>query len=368
MAPNISEITALVAAGGTGGHFFPAAATLDKISELTGRKVRAVFVGRKDKIEFEAAPKLGFEFREIPMRGFAGLFSPDTLRLPFRTLKSMAICRGIIKEIKPNFCLCAGAYLSLPAGLVASRRRVPMFLMESNVFPGKAIRLLSPRADLIFASYEESFKYFPINIHGKIKVPGNPIRRDILSPPDRATASEKFGVNPETKTLLVFGGSLGAKSINAAVVSSMDRLFCSGFETIWQTGANFEAPKSLPASIKSFRFIDDMASAYAAADLVVSRSGATSVAEICAVGKPSILIPLSTASNDEQRSNARALVESGAAEMIEDSEIESRFFKAASEFINDDERLENAGKAAKTFAKPDAAEEIAKTILAEINF
>jgi UDP-N-acetylglucosamine--N-acetylmuramyl-(pentapeptide) pyrophosphoryl-undecaprenol N-acetylglucosamine transferase len=305
----------------------------------------------------------------MPITGLTSLFSISTLFLPYKIIKSRSICRSLIKKHKTNAVLCTGAYISYPAGVAAAEAKLPLILMESNVSPGKTIQLLSKKASAIITSFEETYELFPSGLRDKIYCFGNPVRRQILSLPSQESAREALGLNPDLKTILIFGGSLGSRSINEAIEKILNNLLQINIQILWQTGFNFspnddffDNPEKYP-NLRVFRFIDDMASAYSAADLIISRAGATTVAELAASGKPSILVPLPSASNNEQTLNAEQLEKSGAAIVLNDSDLDAQLEKVIFELIKDNNSLEIMNKETVKLAKPLAAKKIAEKII-----
>jgi UDP-N-acetylglucosamine--N-acetylmuramyl-(pentapeptide) pyrophosphoryl-undecaprenol N-acetylglucosamine transferase len=357
------RINILVAAGGTGGHLFPALAVVEQLEILTNGNLNVQFAGTPNRIEAEKIPALGYNFFPMPITPFKGLFSLQSYLLPFNLYKSISICKRLIKENNIQAVICTGAYLSYPAGVAASKCGVPLILMESNVNPGKTIKMLANKASLIITSFEETTGYFVSDIRKKVKMLGNPVRKDILTLPTRENALQKFELEKEKKTLLIFGGSLGAASINNAALSIINSIDLNQWQVIWQTGKDFTIDKDLPEGVKSMKFIDDMASAYAASDLVISRSGATTVAELCIVGKPSVLVPYPSASNNEQEENAGVLEKSGAAILIKNSDAIAGVPKAFDDISVDEELLRNMGQKAFSLAQPNAAFNSAKAVL-----
>lgn len=353
----------LVAAGGTGGHLFPALAVVEQLEILTNGKLTAHFAGTPNRIESEKIPALGYNFYPMPITPFKGLFSMQSYLLPYNLHKSISICKSIIKKNNIQVVICTGAYLSYPAGVAASKCGVPLILMESNVNPGKTIKMLSHRASMIITSFEETAGYFDNETREKVKMLGNPVRKDILSLPARDGAIQKFGLNSARKTLLIFGGSLGAASINSAAEVIIKSIDLSKWQVIWQTGKDYIPGSDIPEGVKSMRFIDDMASAYSVSDLVISRSGATTVAELCIVGKPSVLVPYPSASNNEQEENARVLEKSGAARLVKNSDAITGVPKAFAEISVDEEHLRIMGQKAFSLAQPNAAINSAKAVL-----
>lgn len=361
------NLKVLIAAGGTGGHLFPALALVEELQILLNGHLVPIFVGNGEKIESRVIPKLGYQFHKIPVRGFNGIFQLNTLTLPVKIFNSILKCRSLIRKHKIDACVCAGAYISYPAGIAAHQERIPLILMESNVFPGKTNRLLSEKATAIFTAFEESERYFSQPIKKKIKYLGNPIRQALAKLPNQEEARAKFNLAPKKKTILVFGGSLGARSINQAIEKIIPNFADSGIQFLWQTGTNYQLPQSLPEYVTPLTFINDMASAYSAADLVIARSGATTVTELCVVGKPSILIPLPTAANNEQELNASILEEKKAAVMLPDESLNDELEAVIRNVISDKKLLSWMGKIAKSIAKPDAAKKSAEELMKIIN-
>lgn len=362
----MAKLNLLVAAGGTGGHLFPAMAVVEQLEEILGDDFKAYFVGSPDRMESRIVPNKGYEYFSINISGFAGA-SLKTLKLPFQIISAVNKVKKFIRKNDIHAVLCAGAYLSYPPGLAAKIVNRALFIMESNINPGKTINMLAPKADMIFTSFDESKKYFDIELHDKIQSLGNPIRKAIADMPERNQAAEKLGLDPQKITIFAFGGSLGAVSINKAIETNLDYFNRNDLQLIWQTGSNYSAPKSLPDNIKSLVFIDDMNTAYAASDLVMSRSGATTVAELCITGKPSILVPLASASNNEQEHNAKFLEKNNAAIMIKDTDISAKFVDIMDRIIRDRVKLAIMGQSAKALGRPDAARHTAEEIIKFMN-
>jgi UDP-N-acetylglucosamine--N-acetylmuramyl-(pentapeptide) pyrophosphoryl-undecaprenol N-acetylglucosamine transferase len=355
----------LIAAGGTGGHLFPAMAVVNEIKKIHP-KSRFTFTGREDKIEGRIIPKTEHSFLPIDVRGFTKKIDFNLLKLPFKFYFAYNKVKNYIKNNNVNAVICAGAYISYSPGLAASRSGTPLFLLEANVNPGKAIQLLSKKAGLIFTSFEESKNYFDNDIHSKIIYTGNPVRDELLEKIDKKEALSKFNFVQTKKTILIFGGSLGAKSINNATLDLINH-FGNQFQFIWQTGSNYEINKNLPDNVRQFQFIDDMALAYSAADIVISRSGATTVAELEVLSKPSILVPLPSASNNEQYYNAKSLEDNNAAIVISDEQLKDKLIKIVNDLIRDDDRLNKMANYAGELAKPTAAKSAAENILNYLN-
>lgn len=358
----------MVAAGGTGGHLFPAMAVVEQLLERGFSRDQFIFVGTPDKIESRKVPAAGFRYETLPIRGLTSLRSISTLTLPFKILKSVQSCSSLIKKNDVRAVICAGAYISYPAGLAAARNNKLLYLMQADANPGKAVKALADKADRIFVSFEDSHRYFSEANRGKLMVSGNPVRRDFLSPPAKSAARRSLGLDTDRPVLFVFGGSLGARSINLAMQQHLHTLAEAGIQIIWQTGKTFDpAGLNVPQGVQVSEFIDDMATTYAAADLILARAGATTAAELTALGKPSILVPLPSATNDEQNENAKLLEAAGAARRIIDADIADALPRAITELLNAPEALAAMGAAAASLARPDAAQSIAKTIIDDLS-
>ncbi len=360
------KLNILLAAGGTGGHLFPAIAVAEQLQRLTDNNINLEFIGTKDRIESKIIPEMGYVYHTIPITGYTGI-SLQSVALPWRIFSSVLKSRALMKVREIDALICAGAYISFPPGVAAHQLGVPYYIMESNVNLGKTNEKLAPNADLIFTSFKESESYINDDLKNKIRNYGNPIRNFLLNLPDKNEAIESFELEVNKRTVLIIGGSLGARSINIAVEKSLHELAKLDFQFIWQTGKNFVAPANLPQNIKQTQFIKDMASAYAAADLVVSRSGATAVAEICVAGKPSILVPMPSASNNEQYFNAKAMEDAKAAVLVLDNKIGEEFLTVMTDLAKDNAKLNQLSQAVRILAKPDAAERVAKEILNSLN-
>lgn len=349
------KLKILFAAGGTGGHFFPAAAVADELKKLAGGNFKGIFIGSPDKIEGSASKKLGWDFVELKMSGVGSLMSLKNITLPFKAIAWIAKCRKIIQSEQIDAVVASGAYLSFAPGIAASQKRRPLFLLESNVAPGKSIKALAGVAEAIFTSFEATENYLPPSALGKIVCAGNPVRSDLLELPDKNKAIERFGLPPGKTTIFAFGGSLGARSVNFAIEKALPKIDGADFQLIWQTGKEFDAPPDLPENVRASRFIYDMNNAYAAADFVIARAGATTIAELTAIGKPSLLVPYPYAANDHQRKNALHLVEQGAALMVEDSEIGEKLPEILFDVAANLGKYESFGETAAKLGKPKAA-------------
>lgn len=356
----------LIGAGGTGGHLYPALAVLEEIANITGKKPQAFFAGRKDKIEAEVAVREGYEFVPTDVYGINKLLSIKTLLLPMKVRQTIRQLRNLIQENNIQACICTGSYISYSPGIASAKQNIPLFLMESNVNPGKSLKMLTPHAANIFTSFTESKSFFPKDVHNKIILSGNPVRQNISNLPSKKEALKFFNIDEQKPTVLIFGGSLGAYSINQSVEASLKYFAEKNYQIIWQTGKKYDVSAEIPTNVKQMSYIEDMNMAYAASDLVVCRSGATTVAELTATGKPSILIPLPSASNNEQFHNASALEERGAAIILNDKNLSNDLVKLIDWHINDVAKLKRMGTQAKEMEMENAASIVANKIIEKL--
>jgi UDP-N-acetylglucosamine--N-acetylmuramyl-(pentapeptide) pyrophosphoryl-undecaprenol N-acetylglucosamine transferase len=361
----VEPVRLLVAAGGTGGHVYPGIAIAEEwMRQHPDSSV--TFVGTARGIESKAVPAAGFAFRAIEARGFPRRPSLQAVPSLLSFLRGFGQVAAIIKEVKPHVILATGGYVSGPAAIWARLLGIPLVLQEQNSVPGAANRWLSLIATEVHISFVESRGYF--RRRNKLKVSGNPIRRSLLRQ-DRAGAYEALGLDPERRTLLVFGGSRGASSINRAVQGALPLLARVGrLQAIWQTGtqdaeAMAAAAKGAPFPVRAVPYLDEMDKAYAIADLAICRAGAMTITELTACGVPSILVPYPHAARDHQTQNARGLVDRGAAEMIPDAELSAEGLASRIEALfRDESRLRRMGRSARAFSRTNAAERIVRSI------
>ncbi|MEI8134252.1 MAG: undecaprenyldiphospho-muramoylpentapeptide beta-N-acetylglucosaminyltransferase [bacterium] len=321
----MKQKTIVIASGGTGGHLYPTIAVAEEIREKYP-EVRVVFIGTPDRIEAREVPKAGFEFISIEISA-PGKSLKHLLKFPLQYLKAYRRSQQILSEIGAGAFLGGGAYLSVPVAYAAKRKKIPIALLEINAVAGRANKVLTKNADKIFLSYPEAASDFGAIGVEKIQVVGTPVRTSLSSPTtSQPIAREHFGLDPNKRTLLVFGGSLGARSINAAMRRGAQQFLDAGMNIIWQTGnaeTTSEAKKEFSsASLRVLDFISEMQTAYTAADLVVCRAGASTLAELATIGKAAILVPYPLAIKNHQEVNALAYESSGAADVIKDSELE----------------------------------------------
>jgi UDP-N-acetylglucosamine--N-acetylmuramyl-(pentapeptide) pyrophosphoryl-undecaprenol N-acetylglucosamine transferase len=361
-----SNSSILIAAGGTGGDLFPAIAVMEELHKIIPN-LTVHFTGSPDRIESRYLPQNGYPFTPMnSLRGFRGL-SSSMLKLPITILKAVLEAKSIIQKHQPACIICGGNYISLPVGIYAVLSRIPLILIEPNVKPGKTNALLGKYAKLIILGFEETKRVYK-SIIGKMTFPnmvhcGNPLRSVFIDRiPTKEYGAKAFNLDASKTTLFVFGGSLGARSINQALIKMIDRLSEKGIQILWQTGTEFKINRTLPANVHVMQFIDDMPSAYACADLVICRAGGGTVAELAVCGKPAILIPLPGASNNEQVLNAETLYQHGAAIVIEDGALDTELEYAIELLVNNQEKLHEMGNNAIKHGKPNAAKEAAELI------
>lgn len=358
----------LVAAGGTGGHIFPAVAVVEQLQRLTGDACSALFMGSMDRMETTLIPKLGYPYIGMPIVGFKGLRSASTLTLPFKIVRSINIARKALRSHKPHAVICTGAYVSYPVGMAAISERIPLFVLESNYNPGKTNARLARRATMVVLSFEGSVKFYPEQYHNRLVTLGNPVRSQIYSNLTQEQARLQWGLEGGRPTVLVFGGSLGAGSLNKAMTNALQNLSSAPYQVLWQTGGNYHAPAELPANVTITPFIDDMGAAYAAADLVVCRSGATTIAELGIARKPAILVPLPSASTGEQQHNAGVVRDAGAAIVVADADCASLLVSEINRVMTERDMLVRMAEAMGVMGRPNAAVDTARLILNHCNW
>jgi UDP-N-acetylglucosamine--N-acetylmuramyl-(pentapeptide) pyrophosphoryl-undecaprenol N-acetylglucosamine transferase len=357
----------IIAGGGTGGHIFPAIAIANAIVKLQPQ-AEILFVGAKGKMEMEKVPLAGYRIEGLDIAGFNRSSLIKNIGLPFKLIKSFLQVREIIKLFKPTAVIGVGGYSSFPVLRFAQAKGIKTFIHESNSFAGKSNMLLGKKATKIFVAIDGMEKFFPAE---KIIISGNPVRESIVqSTVTKEDAIRFFSLEPYKKTILAIGGSLGAKSINEALAAGIDEFGKNDLQLIWQTGKPF-AEKGKEAAeghsnIWVNDFITQMEYAYAAADVVISRSGAMSVAELCVMKKPALFVPFPFAAEDHQTVNAQKLVNKNAAQMIKDSDAFNKLVQSVISISKDEplqERLiENISKLAITNADEIVAKEILKSI------
>lgn len=371
-------IRAIISGGGTGGHIFPALSIADKLKELSP-DTEILFVGALGKMEMEKVPAAGYKIIGLPVAGLQRKLTLSNLALPFKVLKSIRMAGKIIKDFKPDIAIGVGGFASGPLLWSASRKGIPTLLQEQNGFAGLTNKMLGKNAGKICVAYEGMEKFFPAD---RIVLTGNPIRKEIV-PSDAAMKAEAmkfYGLDPSKKHLLIVGGSLGSGTLNKSMMKWIEAGCPSGgdVEVIWQCGKWYKAEtdsfmkdaasKGLGGETLSHiwhsDFIKRMDLAYAAADVVISRSGASTVSELCAAHKAAIFVPSPNVAEDHQTHNAMALVRKDAALIVKDADAPEMLLETAVELLHDTEHIALLEKNIAPLAKTDASDSIAKEIYA----
>lgn len=358
MAPRV-----LFAGGGTGGHLYPAIAIADAVRTIAPDAV-ILFIGTKDKIEAQVVPKCGYAFATIWISGVRRSLSLSTLLVPVKLITALVQSFMHIRRFRPDVVVGTGGYVCGPPAFVANLLGIPVVLQEQNSYPGVTTRLLAHRVRQVYLTFERSQRF--LRRQDNTKVSGNPVRSSVGTV-SREEGAQRLGIDPSRKTMLVVGGSQGAASINTAVLGAVRDLSAIGVQIIWLTGKGdagrirsaVEAQTGL-SPIVVLPYLERMEDGYAAADLAVCRSGATTLAELMCAGLPSILVPYPFAAADHQTENARAMVEHGAALLCADSAASTDLGPMMLELFRDPQRLAAMGAAARQAAKPNAAQEIAR--------
>lgn len=360
----------IIAGGGTGGHVFPAIAIAKAIIKIMP-SADILFVGAIGKMEMDKVPLAGFKIVGLPIAGFQRKNLIKNINLPFKILRSFFKARRLVKNFKPDVVVGVGGYASAPIVFVSNLFKVPVLLQEQNAMPGLTNRLLAKKANKICVAYNEMDNFFPKE---KIILTGNPVRPEIKKlNVDRDIALRFFNLEADKKTVLVIGGSLGAYSINTALLKSLLKFDAQKVQFIWQTGISFSeqamqyVEEKNITNCKVFKFIEKMDYAYTVADVIVSRSGAISISELCLVKKPVILVPSPNVTDDHQKKNALALATKNAALMIEDENLENSLYEVVSGLVNDElKQLQLKTEIAK-IGTENADEDIAKEVINLLN-
>ena len=361
------ELRVIVSGGGTGGHIFPAVSIANAIKALQP-DAKILFVGALGRMEMQRVPAAGYEIKGLPIRGFfRPLWKPANIGVAIDYLKSKWLAKKLLKEFKPDVAVGVGGYASAAALGAANSLGIPTLLQEQNSYAGLANKNLARKAEKICVAYEGMERFFPAE---KIILTGNPVRQNLLDTTiSRDDAVKSYGFDPAKKTILLVGGSLGARTINESVLQHLDLVASSGVQFIWQTGkiyseeiANRLKGQDLP-NLKVTDFITDMGAAYKAADLVISRAGASSISEFCLIGKPVILVPSPNVAEDHQTKNALALSTKDAAIYVKDAEAPATLLKLAVDTVKDEAKLKSLSENVLKLALPDSAEIIAKEVI-----
>ncbi len=365
MAAGKAHKRIIIAGGGTGGHIFPAIAIANALKKQEPA-TEILFVGAKGKMEMEKVPQAGYSIEGLDIAGFNRSSLMKNIGLPFKLIKSFLQVRRIVNRVQPDAVIGVGGYSSFPVLRYAQAKGIPTFIHESNSFAGKSNMLLGKQATRVFVATDGMEQFFPAS---KITITGNPVRPAIgsVAAVNRAEARAFFGMQEGKKTLLIVGGSLGARSINEAVAARLDQLLSSGLQIIWQTGKTDAARWKEAAAGKGQVWVNDfitqMELGYAAADLVISRAGAMAIAELCVVKKPVVFVPYPFAAEDHQTVNAMNLVKKEAALMVKDSEAKDRLVSTILELAGDEQKQNELSIHIGRQAVLHADEEIAGAIL-----
>lgn len=354
----------IIAGGGTGGHIFPAIAIANALKKLDA-ETEILFVGAKGRMEMEKVPQAGYRIEGLDITGFNRSSLIKNIGLPLKLLKSFWQVRKIFRDFKPDAAIGVGGYSSFPVLRYAQAKGLKTFLHESNSFAGKSNILLGKKATKIFTGTGGMEKFFPVD---KILKTGNPVRAAITEPSvNRADAIRFFGLDEQKKTILVVGGSLGARSINEAISRWLDTLLAAGLQLIWQTGVPYAGTAKEKAAGKQGVWVNDfitrMEVAYAAADIVVARAGAMTVAELCVVKKPVLFVPYPFAAEDHQTMNAQQLVQQRAAWMLKDSEANEKLVPMALQLAADTNEQQELKKNIAALSVTNADQVIAEQVL-----
>ena len=359
----MKKLKFILSGGGTGGHIYPAIAIAN---ELKSRFPDAefLFVGAQDKMEMQKVPQSGYAIEGLWIAGLQRKLTLQNAMFPLKLVNSLWKSRKIIKKFKPDVVIGTGGFASGPLLQVANSLNIPTVIQEQNSYPGITNKLLSKKANAICVAYENLERFFP---KGKIVFTGNPVRQDILDiDSKRSEALSYFNLDENKKTLLIIGGSLGARRINQLIAKELDFLRNNNLQIFWQCGNLYMADYKHFSEIENVQvvsFIDRMDLIYAAADFVISRAGASSVSELCLVGKPTIFIPSPNVAEDHQTKNAKAIVDKNGALLIKESELDEKFESVFNKLIHDENLQKSLSENMKKLAKPNATKDIVEQIV-----
>ena len=357
------ELRIIISGGGTGGHIFPAVSIANAI-RAKYPEAKILFVGALGRMEMQRVPAAGYEIVGLPISGFNRKNMLKNVVVLYRIWKSQQMAKKIIRKFNPMAAVGVGGYASGPMLNQCTKMGIPCLIQEQNSYAGVTNKILSKKVDRICVAYDGMERFFPAD---KIVKTGNPVRQALLDTKlTKAEALKSFGLSEDKKTILIVGGSLGARTVNESVLQNLDMIKESGVQFIWQTGKYYNA--SIMAELKQrgtvpslhvTDFISDMGAAYKAADLVISRAGASSISEFCLIGKPVILVPSPNVAEDHQTKNAMALVNKNAALYVKDADALAEVVKLALQTVKDDARLKELSENILKLALPDSADIIA---------
>lgn len=360
----------IVSGGGTGGHIFPALSIANALKRLEP-DIEILFVGAEGKMEMEKVPEAGYRIEGLPVRGLQRKLTLENIKVLINLWRSLKKAKAIVKQFKPDAVVGVGGYASGPIGQIASKQGVPLILQEQNSYAGVTNKILAKRAVKVCVAYEGMERFFEKD---KIVFTGNPVRKDLLvAKGERIEGIDFYGLDYNKKTVLVTGGSLGAGTVNNAILRHLDEIAeWKDVQVIWQCGSYYyerlksETQNRLPDNVKLMAFLKRMDLAYACADVVVARAGAGTISELCLLKKAVILIPSPNVAEDHQTKNAMALVNKNAALMLKDSEAESQLTKVLADLIHDGNKQRLLSENIAGLAMEDSDEKIAREVLAAI--
>lgn len=360
------ELRIIISGGGTGGHIFPAVSIANAI-RTKYPKAKILFVGAEGRMEMQRVPAAGYEIKGLPIKGFNRANKLKNISVLYMLWKSLRFARKIIKDFNPQVAVGVGGYASGATLYECSKMGIPCLIQEQNSYAGVTNKLLAKKAKKICVAYEGMERFFPAD---KILMTGNPVRQNVLETPlSKEDARKQFGLNPTKKTILLVGGSLGARTINRAVLEHLELIEASDVQFIWQTGKFYHQSildemkgKELP-NLKIMDFISDMGAAYKAADLVISRAGASSISEFQLIGKPVILVPSPNVAEDHQTKNAMALVNKGAALFVKDAEAPNKLLQLAIDTVTNEQKLTSLSQNVKKMGLHNSADVIANEVI-----
>ena len=360
------ELRVIISGGGTGGHIFPAVSIANAVKALRP-DAKILFVGALGRMEMQRVPAAGYEIKGLPIQGFDRKHLLKNIKVLYKIWKSQRMAKKIIREFRPQVAVGVGGYASGPTLNKAAAMGIPCLIQEQNSYAGVTNKLLAKKAAKICVAYEGMERFFPAE---KIMLTGNPVRQSLLETTvTREEALRSLGLDLAKKTVLLVGGSLGARTVNESVLRHLDLVEQSGVQFVWQTGKYYYADiqerlkgRELP-NLKVMDFITDMGAAYRAADLVISRAGASSISEFCLIGKPVILVPSPNVAEDHQTKNALALANRDAALYVRDADAPDTLLQLAVETVNDAAKLASLSQNVLKLALPNSAEVIAKEVI-----
>jgi UDP-N-acetylglucosamine--N-acetylmuramyl-(pentapeptide) pyrophosphoryl-undecaprenol N-acetylglucosamine transferase len=360
------ELRLIISGGGTGGHIFPAVSIANAVKALRP-DAKILFVGALGRMEMQRVPAAGYEIKGLPIQGFDRKNLLKNIKVLYLVWKSQRMARQIIRDFRPQVAVGVGGYASGPTLNTAAAMGIPCLIQEQNSYAGVTNKLLAKKAQKICVAYEGMERFFPAE---KLMLTGNPVRQSLLDTTiTREAALQTFGLDAQTKTILLVGGSLGARTVNESVLRHLDLVRTSGVQFIWQTGKYYYSgimerlKGQIPENLKVLDFISDMGAAYRAADLVISRAGASSISEFCLIGKPVILVPSPNVAEDHQTKNALALANRDAALYVRDADAPDTLLQLAVETVADEAKLRSLSENVLKMALPDSANIIAKEVI-----